>query len=148
MKIGSLDSADETLAGHLDVPADRFMGDFSVSPTGEQFIMMMNRRGTTSPEPDLWIGNIDGSEFEQLTATKLTATATWSPDGRYVAYTTDTGSSCNSYGCLGYCEQWYTPVNLRKVQCLRDTPGSEVFRISDRQGNQQALGCSVWAWTP
>jgi hypothetical protein len=147
MRIASLDSAEETPAGHLDIPADRIMGDFSVSPTGTQFIMMMNRRGTTSSEPDLWIGNIDGSDFEQLTDTKLIAGANWSPDGRYVAYITDTGSICSFGGCLGSCDQWYTPVNLRKVKGLPNTPGSEEFRISDRYGNQQILGCSVLAWT-
>jgi len=148
MRIVNLDSKEETPAGHLDVPADRIMGDFSVSPTGKQLIMLMDRRGTTSSEPDLWIGNIDGSAFEQLTDTKLIASALWSPDGRYVAYTTDTGSICNFGGCLGSCDQWYTPVNLRKVQGLPNTPGSEEFRVTDRSGNQQILGCSVRAWTP
>lgn len=148
MRIVNLDNKEETLIGCLTVPADRFMGDFSISPTGEQFIMVMDRRGTTSQEPDLWIGNIDGSAFEQLTDTKLIASAHWSPDGRYVAYATDTGSICNFGGCLGSCDQWYTPVNLRKVRGLSNTPGSEEFRISDRRGNQQILGCSVIAWTP
>lgn len=148
MRIRSLDSTEETLVGHLTIPADRFMGDFSVSPTGKQLIMIMNRRGTTSSEPDLWIGNIDGTAFEQLTETKLIAGAHWSPDGNYVAYSTDTGSICSFGGCLGSCDQWYTPVNLRKVQGLPNTPGSEVFRVTDRNGGQQVLGCSVLAWTP
>lgn len=148
MRIVNLDTKAEIPAGNLNVPADRIIGDFSVSPTGTQFIMVMDRRGATSREPDLWIGNIDGTEFEQLTDTKLIAGANWSPDGRYVAYTTDTGSICNFGGCLGSCEQWYTPVNLRKVQGLPNTPGSEEFRINNRQGNQQILGCSVLAWTP
>lgn len=148
MRIVNLDTKQEIPAGDLKVPADRIIGDFSVSPTGTQFIMVMDRRGTTSPEPDLWIGNIDGTGFEQLTDTKLIAGANWSPDGRYVAYVTDTGSICNFGGCLGSCEQWYTPVNLRKVQGLPNTPGSEEFRINNRQGNQQILGCSVLAWTP
>lgn len=148
MKIVNLDTREETLTGQLNVPADRVIGDFSISPAGTQFIMVMDRRGTTSPEPDLWIGNIDGSGFEQLTDTKLIAGANWSPDGRYVAYVTDTGSICNFGGCLGSCDQWYTPVNLRKVRGLPNTPGSEVFRVNDRYGNQQTLGCSVLAWTP
>lgn len=144
----STDKAEETTVGHLTVPDDRFMGDFNVSPTGKQIIMIMNRRGTTSAEPDLWIGNIDGSAFEQLTETKLIASAAWSPDGHYVAYTTDTGSICSFGGCLGSCDQWYTPVNLRKVQGLPNTPGSEVFRVVNRYGDEQTLGCSVLAWTP
>jgi Tol biopolymer transport system component len=148
MRIRSLDSTEETLVGHLTIPADRIMGDFSVSPTGKQLIMIMNRRGTTSSEPDLWIGNIDGTAFEQLTDTKLIASANWSPDGNYVAYTTDTGSICSFGGCLGSCDQWYTPINLRKVQGLPNTPGSEEFRVVNRSGNQQILGCSVLAWTP
>jgi Tol biopolymer transport system component len=148
MRIASLDSTEETPVGHLEIPADRTMGNFTISPTGKQFVMVMDRLGTTSPEPDLWIGNIDGSGFEQLTDTKLVANAKWSPDGRYVAYTTDTGSICSFGGCLGSCDQWYTPVDLRKVKGLPNTPGSEVFRVTDRTGYQQVLGCSVLAWTP
>jgi hypothetical protein len=148
IRIASLDATGETLVGKLNVPADRIMGDFSVSPTGEQLIMLMDRRGTTSSEPDLWIGNIDGTGFEQFTDTKLIANAIWSPDGRYVAYTTDTGSVCNFGGCIGSCDQWYTPVNLRKVRGLPNTPGSEVFKVNDRYGSEYTLGCTVWAWTP
>ncbi|RYY73066.1 MAG: hypothetical protein EOO52_19545 [Gammaproteobacteria bacterium] len=148
MRIASLDSIEETPVGHLEIPADLTMGNFTISPTGKQFVMVMDRLGTTSPEPDLWIGNIDGSGFEQLTDTKLVANAKWSPDGRYVAYTTDTGSICSFGGCLGSCDQWYTPVDLRKVKGLPNTPGSEVFRVNDRTGYQQVLGCSVLAWTP
>ncbi|MET0355513.1 MAG: hypothetical protein ABW044_01985 [Cellvibrio sp.] len=147
MRIASLDNTEETLVGQLEIPADRFMGDFRVSPNGKQFMMIMNRRGTTLSEPDLWIGNIDGSAFEQLTETKIIAGANWSPDGRYVAYITDTGSICSFGGCLGSCDQWYTPVDLRKVKGLPNTPGSEVFKISNRNGNQETLGCSVLAWT-
>lgn len=148
MRIASLEAKEEIPVGKLNVPVDRDMGEFSVSPTGEQFIMVMVRRNSTLTEPDLWIGNIDGSAFEQLTDTKVFAGGAWSPDGKYVAYITDTGSICSFGGCLGSCEQWYTPANLRKVTGFRNTPGSEQFRVNDRNGNQQVLGCSVLAWTP
>lgn len=148
MRIASLDNAQETLVGNLKVPADRIMGDFRVSPAGDQILMTMERRGSTTSERDLWIGNIDGSAFEQLTDTKLIAGANWSPDGRYIAYITDTGSICSFGGCIGSCDQWYTPANLRKVKGLPNTPGSEIFRVTDRNGGQQTLGCSVIAWTP
>ena len=148
MRIASLENPEGTQVGQLNVPEDREIGEFSVSPTGEQFIMVMVRKGSTLAEPDLWIGNIDGSGFEQLTDTKIFAGGAWSPDGKYVAYVTDTGSVCGYGGCLGSCDQWYTPTNLRKVQGFKNTPGSEQFLVNDRNGNQQVLGCSVIAWTP
>jgi dipeptidyl aminopeptidase/acylaminoacyl peptidase len=149
MRIASVDGADEVPVGRLTPPADRAMGAFTVSPTGRQFIMRMMRRGSMPKESDLWIGNIDGSGFEQLTDAKVVTGAVWSPDGRQVAYEVDTGHFCSTAGyCIGRCDQYYTPAGLRRVKGLDHQPGSATFSVRDRDGNTKALGCSVLAWTP
>lgn len=149
MRIASLDSAQETEMGQLVLPRDRAMGAFSISPTGKQFVMRMPRRNAVPAESDLWIGNIDGSGFEQLTEAKAVTNAVWSPDGRYLAYKVDTGRFCSTAGyCVGTCDQYYTPVGLRRVKGLNGQPGSATFEVRNREGKVERLGCSVLAWTP
>lgn len=147
MHVASLDVAGETTVGHLEVPADRRMGQFGVSPDGKRFLMPLTRRGSATNETDLWIGNVDGTDFEQFTDTKVFGGAAWSPDGRYVAYVTDTGISCGAGTCQGVCQQWYSSVDQRKVKGMAGTPGSEVFTVRNRSGGTTRLGCSVLAWT-
>jgi dipeptidyl aminopeptidase/acylaminoacyl peptidase len=149
MRIASLDGGPETVVGQLTPPADRQMGAFAVSPTGRELIMKMPRRNAVPREADLWIANIDGSRLERLTEAKAIGSALWSPDGRFVAYTVDTGHFCSTAGyCVGGCDQWYTPATLRGVHGFKGEPGSEAFQVNNRQGQRQELGCEVLAWTP
>ncbi|MGM9482113.1 hypothetical protein ACS5PN_13075 [Roseateles sp. NT4] len=152
MRIASLDGGPETLVGRLDIPPERRMGEFAISPTGREFIMKLPLRNAVPKEADLWIGSIDGSRFEQLTQARAIGSALWSPDGRYVAYTVDTGHFCGIGAgggyCVGSCDQWYTPVGLRKVRGFKGTPGAEAFQVSNRSGQPHELNCHVLAWTP
>lgn len=147
MRIAALDRQGEQLVGQLTLPPDRVMGQFAISPTGTEFIMKLRRRGTVPVEADLWIGRLDGSRFEQLTQARAIGSALWSPDGRYVAYTVDTGGLCNGQGCLGGCDQHYTRATLRQVRGFDGTPGSDRFEVSNRRGQRHRLGCAVLAWT-
>jgi hypothetical protein len=149
MRIGSLGSTAEMVVGRLQLPEDRAMGDFSVSPNGRQLMMVLPRRAAVPRESNLWIANIDGSSLEQLTDVKAFGGARWSPDGRYVTYKVDTGHACSTAGfCAGSCDQYYTPVELRKVKGQDGQPGSRNFMITGRFGKPEPLGCSVIAWTP
>lgn len=149
MRVASLDGGPEVPVGRLTLPPDRSMGEFVISPSGREFIMKMPRRNAVPREADLWIGSIDGARFERLTEAKAIGSALWSPDGRYVAYTVDTGYGCSTAGyCYGSCDQWYTPAHLRRVRGFEGEPGSEAFQVRDRQGARQSLGCHVLAWTP
>lgn len=148
MRVASIGGTGETVVGQLQIPADRRTGQFGVSPDGKRFLMPLTRRGSATNETDLWIGNIDGTGFEQFTDTKVFAGAAWSPDGRYVAYATDTGISCGAGSCQGVCEQWYSAVDQRKVKGMVGTPGSDVFTVRNRSGGTTRLGCTVLAWTP
>lgn len=149
MRIASLDGGPETAVGQLTPPADRQMGAFAVSPTGRELLMKMPRRNAVPREADLWIASIDGSRLERLTEAKAIGSALWSPDGRFVAYTVDTGHFCSTAGyCAGSCDQWYTPATLRRVRGFKGEPGSEAFQVNNRQGQRQELGCEVLAWTP
>jgi hypothetical protein len=149
MRVVGVDGGPEQAVGRLPVPADRVMGEFKVSPDGRQLIVALGRRGGATRELDLWIASIDGSGLEQLTQVRAFGGATWSPDGRHVAYKVDTGHVCSTAGyCTGSCDQYYTPVELRKVRGLDGTPGSLRFTVDNRFGTSEKLGCSVLAWTP
>ena len=148
MRVGSLGSDAVTVVGRLQVPAERLMGQFSVDPTGKRFIMALRLRGSVPAESDVWVGNVDGTGFEQFTAVKALGSALWSPDGRYIAYTVDTGSICSGGGCIGGCDQYYALADLRKVQGMAGLPGSDKFSVRDRSGSTKPLGCTVLAWTP
>lgn len=149
MRIASVDGGPETVVGQLTPPADRQMGAFAVSPTGRELIMKMPRRNAAPREADLWIANIDGSRLQRLTEAKAIGSALWSPDGRFVAYTVDTGHFCSTAGyCVGSCDQWYTPATLRGVRGFKGEPGSEAFHVNNRAGQRTELGCEVLAWTP
>lgn len=149
MRVGSLDGARETVVGQLTLPPDRVVGEFAVSPTGREFIMGMRRRNSVPAEADLWIGSIDGSRFEQFTDLKALGGAVWSPDGRFIAYTADTGHACSTRGyCNGSCDQYFAPASLRKVRGLDGVAGSEAFHVRNLRGQQEKLGCHVLAWTP
>lgn len=147
MRIAALDHPEEQPVGQLTLPSDRVMGQFAISPTGTEFIMKLRRRDTVPIEADLWIGRLDGSRFEQLTQARAIGSALWSPDGRHVAYTVDTGGLCNGEGCLGGCDQHYTRATLRQVRGFNGTPGSDRFEVSNRRGQRHRLGCHVLAWT-
>lgn len=147
MRIARLDRPGEQAVGQLTLPPDRAMGQFAISPTGTEFIMKLQRRDTVPREADLWIGRLDGSGFEPLTEARAIGAALWSPDGRHIAYTVDTGAQCNRAGCLGSCEQRYTPATLRRVRGVDGMPGSARFEVRNRRGQRQRLGCDVLAWT-
>lgn len=149
MRVASLDGGPEVTVGQLTLPPERSMGEFAISPSGREFITKLPRRHAVPKEADLWIGSIDGARLERLTEAKAIGSALWSPDGRYVAYTVNTGASCSTAGyCYGSCDQWYTPAHLRRVRGFKGEAGSEEFQVSDRLGTRQTLGCDVLAWTP
>lgn len=148
IRVGSVDSSDEVTVGQFQLPADRRMGPIWVSPSGKQFVVRLPRISATG-ESDLWIANIDGSALEQLTDSKRSFEAQWSPDGRYVAYDTDSSRACTGTVCSGTCQLWYTTPDLRKVQGLNGTSGSGAFRVNDRNGAAATpLGCRLVGWTP
>lgn len=147
MRIAQLDDPREQVVGRLTLPPGRAMGEFLISPTGTEIIMKLPLRHSVPQEADLWIGRLDGSRFEQLTQVRALGSALWSPDGKHVAYTVDTGSICTQGSCLGGCDQHFTRSTLRKVKGLDGTPGSERFEVRNRRGQGQRLGCEVLAWT-
>lgn len=148
IRIGSVDSSDEVPIGQFRLPQDRRMGPVWVSPTGKQFVVRLPHVSATG-ESDLWIANVDGSGLEQLTDSKRSFEALWSPDGRYIAYDTDSGRACTGTVCSGTCQLWYTTPEQRKVKGLTGTSGSGAFRVNDRQGlSGTPLGCRLLGWTP
>ena len=148
IKVGSVDSADTTTLGQFRLPQDRRMGPIWVSPNGKQFVVRLPH-ATAMGEADLWIANIDGSALEQLTDSKMSFEAQWSPDGRLIAYDTDSSRACTGTVCGGTCQLWYTTPDLRKVRGQSGQAGSSSFRVNDRNGAAATpLGCRLVGWTP
>ena len=148
IRVGSMDSSAVATVGSFSLPKERAMGPLWVSPSGQQFVVRLTRDSVPS-ESDLWIANLDGSGLAQLTHSNRSFEARWSPDGRFIAYDTDGTRACTGTVCSGTCQLWYTTPDLRLVSGLSGTPGSNSFRVNDRNGlSATPLGCRLVAWTP
>jgi TolB protein len=56
----------------------------AVSPDGARIAMILSRSGS----PNVWVCNVDGTGFRQLTTTTEDSSPCWSPDGRWICFAT------------------------------------------------------------
>jgi WD40-like Beta Propeller Repeat len=144
---GQLSVPDTTVVGQLQIPTGLSLGSVWVNRQGDRLAVRLIRGANTLTETDLWVANIDGSGLRQFTATKISYFPTWSPDGQYIAFDVDTGHLCTGAGCIGTCELWYAPVTATMVTALQAVHDAERFKVKNRSGSVQTLGCSLLAWT-
>lgn len=133
--------------GTLPLPAAHVVGDFWVNRQGTQMAVQLLTESGGSTESDLWVSGLDGSSFARLTQTKLSHIARWSPDGTRIAFDVDTGYFCNGVGCMGTCEVWHAAATDRNVRALPAVGDALRFRVKDRSGREQVLGCDLHGWT-
>ncbi|HVL02471.1 MAG TPA: hypothetical protein VM553_21775, partial [Dongiaceae bacterium] len=135
--------------GALDIPDGREIHRMWVNAQGTQLALRLVTLAVDGSidRSDLWIADIDGNNLGQLTDTGISNYAKWSPDGRHIAFDTDTGLTCNGGGCVGQCSLWYVDADARKVLALESSGDAEHFRVKDSKGNQATLGCELQAWT-
>lgn len=134
--------------GQLTLPTDRTLGAITVSGQGTQMTLRLMTYGAGSIETsDIWVANIDGSALAQVTDTKMSSYARWSPDGQYIAFDVDTGLTCSGYYCAGSCGLWYVPSGARSVRALPSSNDAFLFRVLNRQGAEEMLGCELLGWT-
>lgn len=132
--------------GSFDLQSRR-LGNLRVNPQGTQFVVTLIDTSGVVTKPDLWLANIDGSNPSRLTSTNISTYGHWSPDGRYVAFNADTGTTCTGDGCLGTCELWYAPSTARNLKLLPASPGAAAqFRVRHQRGGTSVLGCGLLAW--
>ncbi|HEX5684817.1 MAG TPA: hypothetical protein VFY73_12395 [Ideonella sp.] len=146
ISIGALDGS-ETPSGQLTLPAHHNLVDAWVNRQGTRLALQIVNDVEPTPDSDIWVSNLDGSQLERVTATKMSHYARWSPNGRYLAFDVDTGHFCNGIGCMGTCELWYVPAEARNVTALPAARDALKFEVSDRDGEKRVLGCELMAWT-
>jgi len=146
LRIGDL-AGGEVDAGRVQPPADHTAAELWVSPKGDQVAWRIVHHVSPTPEVDVWISRLDGSNLERVTQTKMTNYARWSPDGTKIGFDVDTGSFCNGIGCMGSCDLWWVPITSRNVIAVPASGDAWRFTVKDTRGNEQTLGCDLLAWT-
>lgn len=126
--------------------------DLAVDPLGLRYLVTLVSYTSAGnvDDLDLWVGGVDGSALERLTATGLTSYGRWSPDGERVAFDVDTGTVCSGSACMGTCEIWYAPASGRNLNPLPAAPGAAaMFKVRDRRSSARdhTLGCELLGWT-
>jgi TolB protein len=81
------------LASGARSPISNFNGmndGAAISPDGTRIAMVLSRGGS----PDIWLGDVDGSNLRQLTQTReAEASPCWSPDGRMLCFSSSEGGA-------------------------------------------------------
>lgn len=133
--------------GQLTLPAAHEVAYVWVNRQGTQMALRLLHAEGGSTESDIWVSALDGSGLGRLTITKMSHLARWSPDGTRIAFDVDTGYFCNGVGCMGTCEVWHAAATDRNVRALPAVGDALRFRVKDRSGSEQRLGCDLLGWT-
>lgn len=136
-------------AGAVAVPAGREIRNVWVNRQGTQMALqfVVPDQAGGIEETDLWVASASGSNLARLTDTGITSYGKWSPDGRQIAFDTDTGLVCNGGGCTGECSLWYAAATARNVQALESSNDAAHFSVKNGQGQARTLGCELLSWT-
>ena len=139
-----------TQVGTLAV-AGRTVQSLWVDPAGRQMIARWDRRRSDGAldASDLWISAIEGTDLQQLTATRFTTYGQWSPDGAFFAFNNDTGILCTTPGCsgtpVGTCDLYAAPASARGLSTA--SPQVQSFTVVAQDGRSRTLGCNLRGWT-
>lgn len=119
-----------------------------VSPDGTRALVQLAALRDTGSVAgvDLWMMNIDGTSLRRFTKNDLIASAFWSPDGKYVAFTKDTGVSCTASTCRGSCTVWYADASASEVVAVAPSGDARSFPLRRPNGSMRSVGCPVAAW--
>lgn len=137
-----------TVVGQLALPSGRSVANAWVNRQGTAMVVRLDLRPATGQsESDLWIANLDGSNLQRYTATRMTTFAAWSPDGQSIAFDVDTGAWCSGSSCQGICEVWHAGVNAREIRATTTSGDAQPFNRRGTSGSQR-MGCTLLGWTP
>ncbi len=141
--------AAQQAAGSVAVPAGRELHNLWVNAQGSQMAMQFVVPGNAGglEESDLWVASANGSNLARLTQTGITSYGKWSPDGRHIAFDTDTGLVCSGGGCSGECSLWYAESSARNVVALESSHDAAHFKVRNSHGEERTLGCELLSWT-
>lgn len=145
MALGGTEQAVATLTW----PEARVPQAAYVSPDGTKVVVQLAALRDTGSVAgvDLWMMNIDGSNFTRFTKNDLIANAFWSPDSKFVGFTKDTGIVCTAATCQGSCNVWYAGVTASNVVAVAASGDAQQFSVKRLSGTTATLSCPVMAWT-
>jgi hypothetical protein len=130
-------------------PESRVPQAVYVSPDGSKALVQLaalRDTGTVSGV-DLWLMDANGSNLRRFTDNGIIAGAYWSPDGRYIAFTKDTGIVCTAATCQGSCTVWYAEATATNVAATEASGDAKQFTTQRPDGSTTQLRCPVMAWT-
>jgi len=146
--IGTVGGAQQA-GGQVAVPAGLSVNNLWVNPQGNQMALQLWAKSVSGnvEQTDLWVAALDGSNLGRLTSTGITSYGKWSPDGQYLAFDVDTGTTCGGGSCAGQCELHYAGASARNLTALQASGDTARFRVKNRQGQERVLGCELLGWT-
>lgn len=135
--------------GTVTWPESRVVQAVYASPDGSKALVQLAAlRNTGSISGvDLWMMNVDGSGLRRFTKNDLISNAFWSPDGKYVAFSKDTGVVCTDATCQGSCTVWYADASASDVVAVEGSNDAQRFSVKRLNGSTKNLSCPVMAWT-
>lgn len=135
--------------GTIEIPPGCSIRDVWINRQGTQMVVQMVTMTIDNKidDSDLWIADINGTNADQLTKTGMSSYANWSPDGLHISFDTDTGFACEGFTCVGSCSLWYVSNTARNVLALESSGDAAHFRVKNRNGSENTLGCELQAWT-
>lgn len=139
----------EQQLGAVNWPDARVVQAVYASPDGSKALVQLAAlRNTGSISGvDLWMMNVDGSGLRRFTKNDLISNAVWSPDGKYVAFSKDTGVVCTESTCQGSCTVWYADAGASDVVAVDGSNDAKRFSVKRLNGTTKNLSCPVMAWT-
>jgi len=143
-----LGGAEQTL-GTVVWPEARVVQAVYASPDGSKALVQLaalRETGSVSGV-DLWMMNLDGGSLRRFTKNDLISNAFWSPDGKYVAFSKDTGVVCTDSTCQGSCTVWYADASASDVVAVAGSNDAQRFSVKRSNGSTKNLSCPVMAWT-
>lgn len=130
-------------------PESRVPLNTFVSPDGTQALVQLVklRESGRVDSSDLWMMDLRSTRLRRYTNNGLVPYAVWSPDGRTVAFATDTGYSCSEATCYGSCTIWHAPSSASDLRARATSGDAREFPLKRPDGSTTTLRCPVMAWT-
>jgi WD40-like Beta Propeller Repeat len=145
-------AGEESPFGKLSLPLGTGAGPFTINPSGTRMAVRVYSSAGSGGGVDVYLANIDGSEFQRFTKTGWSSYGVWSPDGKYLAFNYDRDVRCGdgvSLQCNHMdCEVHYAPESARDLTIERTQNDAPLFAARYVDGRLVNVPCDIVAWIP
>lgn len=137
--------------GTLALPEGTTAGFFAVNQQGTRIAIRVIKASSQGADRDVYVANIDGSQFERFTKTTLTSYAFFSPDGRYLLFNYDPDLRCGAHseltGCLhSDCRIYYAPADRRGIVINGGPEDPSRLGAIGSSGKRSDVPCDPIGW--